>query len=84
MSDIRIVARRGSHLLLERDGRFAILERRNDLVYGLAPAGREGFPDTPEGRAAAVGRDGWGEEAATRARFRSIGERGETLARKIW
>ncbi len=83
MGDVRIVAQSGSHVLLERDGRLAILERRNGLVFAVAPAGREGFPDTAEGRMAAVG-EGWGEEAEMRARFRDITERGEALARKIW
>jgi hypothetical protein len=83
MAHISIVARRGSHLLVQRRGRLAILERRGGNVYGVESDEREGFPDTPEGMGQAVG-DGWGDSEAVRAQFDELTERGEALAEKTW
>src|SRR3546814_18415241 len=59
MSEIRIVEQRGSHLLIERNGRFAVIERRGNEVLSLAPGARREAPDTPEGMAEVVGPAGW-------------------------
>lgn len=79
-----IVAESGSHLLLERNGRYAIVERRGGRIYAVPGAEREGFPDTPDGLDAAAGKAGWGAEREMRDRFAEISRRGEALARKIW
>ena len=81
---VAIVAESGSHLLLEHNGRYAILERRAGRVYALSDGERDGYPDTPDGRTAAADRAGWGMEQETRDRFAEISRRGEGLARKIW
>jgi hypothetical protein len=84
MAQISIVAQQGSHLLLQRRGRLAIVERRDGMIYGVGSEDREGFPDTPEGLASAVGHDAWGDSATVRAQFEEITERGEALANKTW
>jgi hypothetical protein len=84
MSDIRVVEIRGSHLLIECDGRFAVIERRNGRMYGTGGGDRRSHPDTPAGIAAAAGESGWTDEARARQSFAAIAERGEELARKIW
>lgn len=84
MTEISIAAHHGTHLLVERGGRFAVVERRNGMVYGLDPQGRDGFAETSDGIAAAVGPEGWQDEAAARKTFAELCERGETLARRIW
>jgi hypothetical protein len=83
MAQISIAAQRGSHLLVQRRGRLAILERRDGNVYGVEGDDREGFPGTPEGMAQAVGH-GWGDSETVRAQFEEITERGEALAPKTW
>ena len=83
MEQISIVAQRGSHLLVQRRGRLAILERRGGKVYGVESDERDGFPDTPEGMAQAVSQ-GWGDSETVRAQFDEISERGEALAEKTW
>ena len=82
MARISIVAQQGNHLLLQRRGRLAIVERRDGMIYGVGSEDREAFPDTPEGMASAVGHDGWGDSAAVRAQFEDVTERGEALADK--
>jgi hypothetical protein len=81
---IRIVEHEGSHLLVRRGDSFAILERRNGRLYDVRGEDRTGHPDSPEGIVAAVGPDGWGEEAATRAAFAEAVARGKELASRIW
>jgi hypothetical protein len=80
---IKIVEQRGSHLLLRRGADFGILERRDGSIYQIAGGAREAFPNTPLGMALAIGQN-WGTEAAMRAEFDEITNRGEELAQKIW
>jgi hypothetical protein len=78
---ITIRQRHGSHLLIERDGRWGIVERRDDGLYGVAPEARQAYADDDEGMEAAAD---WSDEATTKSRFQEIVARGEALARKIW
>ena len=82
-SRIAIRQRHGSHLLIERDGRWSIIERRDDGLYSVGSEERQGHPDDEQGMAAAAAAD-WCDEATAHARFRDIVARGEALARKIW
>jgi hypothetical protein len=84
MTGIVEVAQAGTHLLVRRGARFAVVERRGGKVYGVERQDSEGQADTPSGIAAAVGEEGWMDEASARARFHAIAGRGEELARKIW
>lgn len=81
--EIAVVEQRGSHRLVCRDGRFAVVECRNGKIYDLGSHRRRGFADTAAGIRAAVG-DGWADEAAARRLFDDIVQRGETLAQRIW
>jgi hypothetical protein len=86
MQPITIIAKHGSHLLVRRrvvEDQYAIIERRNGQVSGLAGAHRRSFADTEQGIEAAVG-DGWMAESAARRLFQEIAERGDQLARRIW
>jgi hypothetical protein len=84
MSDIRVVEIRGSHLLIAREGRFAVVERRNGRLYGTGGGDRRAHPETPTGMAAAGDETGWTDEAGARQSLAAIAERGDELARKIW
>jgi hypothetical protein len=68
---------------VQRRGHLAILERRDGKVYGVGSDDREGFPDTPEGMAQAVGQD-WGDSDRVRAQSEEIFARGEAMAEKTW
>ena len=84
MSDVRVVDSRGSHLLIERNGRFAVVERRNGRLYATSDGDRRAHPDTPAGMAAAADETGWTDEGRARQSLAAIAERGDELARKIW
>jgi hypothetical protein len=81
--EIATLDRHGSHRLISRDGRFAVIECRNGNVYGVSGGDRPGFAETGEGIAAAVG-EAWTDEATARRLFDDIAQRGETLAQRIW
>lgn len=83
MSGVRVIEERGSHLLVASDVGYAVVERRNGMLYRGDGGARRGFPDTPDGLAAAVG-GGWRDEADARRELAQITERGEELAKKIW
>jgi hypothetical protein len=82
-AEIAVVEQRGSHRLICRDGRFAVVECRNGNVYDLSGGERRGFADTADGMAAAVG-ERWTDETAARRLFIEIAQRGEALAQRIW
>jgi hypothetical protein len=81
MADVSIIEQRGSHVLLQRRGRLAIVERRNGEVFSVNSDEREGYPDTPHGMAQAVGND-WGDTESVRARFDELVEQGEETAQR--
>ena len=74
---------RGTHVLIECEGRFAVVEERAGKVYGLRLARRRGYPCTPEGIASAIGADWKSEVVATRL-FDEVTREAEHLARHIW
>jgi hypothetical protein len=84
MANVSIVTQYGSHLLLQRRGRLAIVERRDDgRIYPVHEEESEGFPDTSEGMLEAVGHDGWADPETVRDHFEEITTKGETLAQKM-
>lgn len=83
MSGIVVIEQRGSHLLVARGDRFAVLERRRGRIYDVCGGGRREFDDTPMGMAAAVG-DGWTDEGAARRLFDEAARRGDDLAERLW
>jgi hypothetical protein len=83
MSGIVVVAQRGSHILVARGDRFAVVERRGGRIYDVHGGRRREFDDTPAGMAAAVG-DGWTDESAARRLFDEAVRRGDDLAERLW
>jgi len=81
MADVSIIEQRGSHVLLQRRGRLGIVERRNGEVFSVNSDEREGYPDTPQGMAQAVGSD-WADAESVRARFDELVEQGEAAAQR--
>ena len=81
--DIGIVEERGSHWLVCRGRRFAVVECRDGKIYNLRSGNRRAFANTAEGIASAVGED-WTDEASARRAFDDIAQRGEGLAQRIW
>jgi hypothetical protein len=79
-----VVEQRGTHLLVQRDGQFAVVERRDDRVYSVRDSARDGQPDTLEGIAAAATESGWQDETPTRRLFDDLTRRGDDLAKRIW
>lgn len=78
-----VLERRGSHLLISREGRFGVVEARNGRIYNIRGRKRREFPETESGMAAAVGRQ-WTDEATARRAFDAIAMRGEDLAQRMW
>jgi hypothetical protein len=81
MAEVSIVERRGSHVLLQRRGRLAVVERRNGQIFAVGSEEREGYPDTPQGMAQAVGH-GWGDPGSVRATFEELVEQEEEVAQR--
>jgi hypothetical protein len=81
MADVSIIEQRGSHVLLQRRGRLAVVERRNGQIFAVGSEEREGYPDTPQGMIQAVGQD-WGDAESVRASFEELAEQGEELAQR--
>jgi hypothetical protein len=81
MADVSIIEQRGSHVLLQRRGRLAIVERRDGQIYNVGSDEREGYPDTPQGMAQAAGHD-WGDPESVRTSFDELVEEGEELAQR--
>jgi hypothetical protein len=73
--------RKGSHVLVELDGRCAVVERRNGKIYNLKPGRRCGYDDTEAGIMVCVGEDGWQTRAAAKRLFAEVTRQGERLAR---
>lgn len=68
MADERIVEEQGSYRLVERHGRYAVLEMRDGQTAGAEPH-REVH---------------WTDEAGARRLFGELVRGGERLARTIW
>jgi hypothetical protein len=81
---VDIVEEHGSFLLIRAGSRFAVVERRADLVYPMMPGGRQGEPLTPAGMAAAMAEEGSLPEDEARQLFDELCERGDRLAQRIW
>ena len=85
MHAVRVVEERAPYLLLERHGRFAVVERRAGHLYNLHCGRREPEPLTDLGAEHAVGGgQGWCEEGAARRVFEEITARYTALAERIW
>lgn len=79
---IDIAAEHGSFLLLRNGTRFAVVERRNGLIYPMEPGEREGVPMSAAGLAL-LGEAEWRPEDEARRLFDELSERGERLAQSM-
>ena len=79
-----VVEERGTHLLVRRDGQFAVVERRTGRVYAVRDGARDGHRDDLGGIAEAAAETGWADETPARRRFEELTRRGEDLAKRIW
>ena len=80
-----VVAERGTHLLVARGDRFAIVERRNNRLYNCHGGKRDGVAaDDPSALAEIVDEADWVEEAVARKAFTEACSRGTDLAERMW
>jgi hypothetical protein len=84
MEQINIIERRGSHCLVELNGRYAIVEERGDAIYGTDGEHREGYPKSEMGLRAAVPATGWHTKADAQKLLAEVAQRGNDLARRLW
>ena len=79
-----IVEERGTHLLVRRGNRFAIVERRNNRLYNCHGGKRDGIAvDDLSALTEIVAEADWVDEAAARRAFDEIGSRGTELAERM-
>lgn len=78
---MKVIDENGSFRLVERDGRFAVVEVRGGQVYDVQGDDRHGRPDTPAG-VDAVAR--WSDEQTARGLLADLAADGDRLARRIW
>jgi hypothetical protein len=84
MERARIVAEAGSFRLIAQGDRYAVVEARDGMVYGLRPEGqRPSAEDGPDGMGTVVAPGDWTDEATARALFRDLVATGERLARRL-
>jgi hypothetical protein len=81
MAEVSIIGQRGSHMLVQRRGRLAVVERRDGQIYAVGSEERDGYPDTPQGIVQAVGHE-WGDPESVRATFDELVEQGEEVAQR--
>jgi hypothetical protein len=81
MAEVSIIEQRGSHMLVQRRGRLAVVERRDGQIYAVGSEERDGYPDTPQGIVQAVGHE-WGDPESVRATFDELVEQGEEVAQR--
>jgi hypothetical protein len=82
MDTVRIMEERAPYLLLARDDRFAVVERRNGRLYNLHGHDRGPAPMTDAGALSIVGRD-WCDEWTARRMFSDIVGRYAELAERL-
>ena len=76
-----IVEEKGTHLLMRRGDRFAIIERRNNRLYNCHGGKRDGIAaDDLSALAEIVDEADWVDEATARRAFNEAGARGTELA----
>jgi hypothetical protein len=75
---MRIVEERDNYLLLERDGSWAVVERRAGRFYPVRDGARAGAAD-PAGAA-----ERWRDEATARRQLIELDERRRDLAERLW
>jgi hypothetical protein len=82
--DVTIIAEQGTHLLIGRGDRFAIIERRNNRLYNCHGGKRDGIllEDIPAVSTILDERD-WTDRATAQAAFNEVVSRGTQLAQRM-
>ena len=80
---IRVVERHAPYLLIARQGRFAVIERRNGKLYNLHCGRRAPGEMTDAGALDIVGKD-WCDERTARRLFDEIATRYDDLIEHLW
>ena len=76
-----IIEEKGSHLLIASEGRFAVVERRNNRFYNCHDGKREGVAADNLSTVAQILEEGdWVDEATARAAFTEAAARYTDLA----
>jgi hypothetical protein len=79
-----ILEEKGSHLLIARGDRFAVIERRNNRLYNCHGGERDGIAaDDLSAIAKIVDEADWVDEAVGRRAFNEAGSRGTDLAERM-
>lgn len=82
--DVTIVADQGTHLLIGRGERFAIIERRNNRLYNCHAGKRDGISvDNMSGVGIILDDSDWIDKAAAQAAFNDIVARGTRLSQAM-
>ena len=80
LKGMNIVEERDTFLLIEADGRWAVVEQRAGRFYPMRDGAR---PD--EGCATPLEAvDAWSDESAARAKLAEVAQRGRDLAERLW
>lgn len=83
MESIHIVAESAPYLLIVREDRFAVVERRNGKIYNLHSLHRRPALMTDAGALSIVGGD-WCDELTARRLFSDVVSRYIELAERLW
>jgi len=82
--DTIVVAEQGTHLLIGRGEKFAVVERRADQLFNCHDGSRSGIPAAELGSVDQILQDSdWTDKATAEATFNDIAERGTELANRM-
>lgn len=81
---VKVVAERGSHLLITDGERYAVVERREDHLYNCHDRARAGIPAKDISAAGRILDDGdWNDRETAQASFDAVVTRGSDLAQRM-
>jgi hypothetical protein len=82
--DVTIIAEQGTHLLIGRGDRFAIIERRNNRLYNCHGGKRDGIPlEDISAVSTILDERDWTDRATAQAAFNEVVSRGTQLAQRM-
>jgi hypothetical protein len=80
-----VVEEKGTHMLIGRGDRFAVIERRNNRLYNCHGGKRDGIAAADlSAFAEIVDEADWVDEAVARRAFSEACSRGTDLAERMW
>jgi hypothetical protein len=82
---MRVVETRENYLLVEEDGRWAVVERRAGRWYPMREASREGAdPNDAAAVRRVIGEGGWSDEIEARRVLSELAAQHDHLAQRVW